>query len=283
MSYLLKNIIISPIKDKNELKISSKFGNRTFYNKVTKKNVTSFHKGLDIISGSTVVAVESGKVTEARNTIKGYTEANASGNYVTIDHGNNILTQYCHMKYGSVKVKKGQVIKKGDILGTMGATGFATGTHLHFGVKEKNSWVNPEDYLLGKKTITTTDVTLEEKNQNSDEYIEYIIKKGDTLSEIAKKYNCTISTLTSLNNIKNPNLIYVGHKLKIPKISAINNGNNNSNKSSLIKYTVKKGDNLSTIAKKYNTTWKKIYNDNNKVIGSNPNLIKPGQILEIKK
>ena len=48
-----------------------------------------------------------------------------------------------------------------------------------------------------------------------------------------------------------------------------------------ITYTVKKGDNLTSIAKKYNTTWKKIYEDNKDVIGSDPNLIKPGQVLTI--
>ncbi len=49
-----------------------------------------------------------------------------------------------------------------------------------------------------------------------------------------------------------------------------------------IKYTVKKGDTLTSIAKKYNTTWQKIYNDNKSIIGSNPNLIKVGQVLIIK-
>ena len=49
-----------------------------------------------------------------------------------------------------------------------------------------------------------------------------------------------------------------------------------------ITYVVKKGDNLSKIAKKYKTTWQKIYNDNKKVIGKNPNLIKVGQKLVIK-
>ena len=47
-------------------------------------------------------------------------------------------------------------------------------------------------------------------------------------------------------------------------------------------YTVQSGDTLSGIASKYGTTWQKIYNDNKSVIGSNPNLIKPGQVLTIK-
>ena len=48
-----------------------------------------------------------------------------------------------------------------------------------------------------------------------------------------------------------------------------------------ITYTVQKGDNLTKIAKKYNTTWKKIYEDNKDVIGNDPNLIKAGQVLKI--
>lgn len=49
-----------------------------------------------------------------------------------------------------------------------------------------------------------------------------------------------------------------------------------------VTYTVKKGDNLSKIAQKYNTTWQKIYEDNKSVIGSNPHIIKEGQVLKIK-
>ena len=53
-------------------------------------------------------------------------------------------------------------------------------------------------------------------------------------------------------------------------------------KENVIKYTVKKGDNLSEIAEKYNTTWQKIYEDNKEVIGDNPNIIEPAQVLIIK-
>lgn len=55
-----------------------------------------------------------------------------------------------------------------------------------------------------------------------------------------------------------------------------------NSKNKEIKYIVKKGDNLDSIAKKYNTTWQKIYNDNKSIIGNNPNLIKVGQVLIIK-
>ena len=46
-------------------------------------------------------------------------------------------------------------------------------------------------------------------------------------------------------------------------------------------YIVKSGDTLSGIANKYGTTWQNIYNNNRDIIGSNPNLIKPGQVLKI--
>ena len=101
----------------------------------------------------------------------------------------------------------------------------------------------------------------------NDNYLIYVVKKGDTLSEIAQKYHVKVKTLVQLNNIKNPNLIYVGEEIKIPK-------------SSIIKYTIKKGDTLYSIAKKYNTTWQNIYNKNKSII-KNPNKIYPGQVIVI--
>lgn len=56
--------------------------------------------------------------------------------------------------------------------------------------------------------------------------------------------------------------------------------NNSSNE--IKYYTVKKGDTLTSVAKKYNTNWKKIYKKNKLIIGNNPNLIKVGQTLEIE-
>lgn len=107
----------------------------------------------------------------------------------------------------------------------------------------------------------------------------YVVKAGDTLSGIASKYGTTYQTLAAYNNISNPNLIYVGQQIKIPGngTTTTNTTTNNSKT-----YTVKSGDTLSGIASKYGTTWQKIYNDNKSVIGSNPNLIKPGQVLTIK-
>ena len=103
----------------------------------------------------------------------------------------------------------------------------------------------------------------------------YIVVKGDTLSGIAKRYGTTYQKLAEYNGIKNPNIIHVGQKIIIP-------GSNGKPATNEIAYIVKAGDNLSKIAKAYNTTWQKIYNDNKNVIGGNPNRIYPGQRLIIK-
>lgn len=98
----------------------------------------------------------------------------------------------------------------------------------------------------------------------------YTVKAGDNLSTIAVRYHTTVNELVRLNNIKNPNLIYPGQVLKLPSSSV-----------EPTIYVVQAGDNLSKIAKKFNTNWKTIYNKNKNVIGSNPNRIYPGQKLVI--
>lgn len=98
----------------------------------------------------------------------------------------------------------------------------------------------------------------------------YIVKAGDNLSKIAARYQTDVNTLVRLNNIQNPNLIYPGQVLKLPVGT-----------SEPTIYIVQSGDNLSKIAKQYNTTWRAIYERNRATIGSNPNLIYRGQRLII--
>jgi len=153
MGYTLKEIKKSPFKGLDYSYISSDFGKRKFWNNVTGKYVEDFHNGIDMTSGKEIVATAKGKVTACRNSVKGYTESQASGNYVTLYHGNNTYTTYCHLKYGSVKVKVGDIIEAGTTLGTKGTTGFSTGEHLHYGIKVNGSWVDPKPYLLGNKEL----------------------------------------------------------------------------------------------------------------------------------
>lgn len=208
MSYTLKNIINCPIKDKNTVKVTSDFGKRKFYNKITKQYESNFHNGIDITGGNEIVSFLSGIVTSTKNNVEGYSEKYKTGNYVTINHGNNLYSSYYHLKKDSVCVKKGDYIEKGTKIGLMGSTGHATGKHLHFGIKKDSKWVDPKDFLLNEVNIS--------KNINTE--IIYIVKKGDNLTKIAKKYNTTWKDIYNKNKEligNNPNLIKVGWHLKI--------------------------------------------------------------------
>ena len=106
---------------------------------------------------------------------------------------------------------------------------------------------------------------------NNNSGITYTVKAGDTLSFIAKKYGTTYQKLAEYNNIANPNIINVGQVIKIP--------NNSSQVSNKEYYTVKNGDNLSNIAKKYGTSVNQLVSWNNI---ANANLIYVGQNLRVK-
>ena len=93
----------------------------------------------------------------------------------------------------------------------------------------------------------------EDYNDSISNYKTYIVKKGDSLYSIANKYGTSVSNIIKLNNLTNNNLS-IGQVLKIPS-SNVNNTNNT--------YTVKKGDNLYSIARNFNTTVNEIKRKNN--------------------
>lgn len=128
-----------------------------------------------------------------------------------------------------------------------------------------------------------------------------VIRRGDTLSQLAITYNTTVATLVSLNGIANPNLIYAGDTLLVPVNgtgggnnsgggSGNNNGSGNNGGSisdgtlesngTMQTYTVQRGDTLSQIALRFNTTVSAIAVQNNI---RNVNLIYPGQKLVIRE
>ncbi|MEH7155500.1 peptidoglycan DD-metalloendopeptidase family protein [Neobacillus drentensis] len=98
------------------------------------------HKGIDIArpSNRTIKAADNGVVVSA-----GW--GGGYGNKIVIDHQNGYRTLYGHMS--SLKVRVGQTVSKGTAIGVMGATGDATGVHLHFEVYKNGSLVNPLSYL----------------------------------------------------------------------------------------------------------------------------------------
>lgn len=99
-----------------------------------------FHAGIDIAakSGNPIYSAFDGKIVEAK-----YDQWN--GNYIKIQHDNDITTVYCHCE--KVNVKKGQKIRAGEVIGTVGSTGSSTGPHLHFELRIHNISYNPQKAL----------------------------------------------------------------------------------------------------------------------------------------
>ena len=116
----------------------------------------SVHQGIDIwsegIRGHNIIAADSGTVILVSNTCPHDYGKNGScgcgggyGNYCIIDHGDGWWTLYGHSE--GITVTEGQWVNKGDVLGTVGSTGYSTGPHLHFEVRINNVPQDPEDYV----------------------------------------------------------------------------------------------------------------------------------------
>ena len=115
--------------------VTSAFGVRKSDNSI----VTPYHSGIDVAAnkGTNIYAAIGGEVIKA-------TTENAYGKYIMIQT-DNIITVYAHCS--EIKVKQGQKVKQGDLIGKVGSTGWATGPHLHFEIRIDDRLVNPADVL----------------------------------------------------------------------------------------------------------------------------------------
>lgn len=117
-------------------RISDDYGNRMH----PILGVTQFHNGVDMAApgGSPILSAYNGTVVAAAY-------SSSMGNYIMIDHGDNLYTIYMHAS--ALYVSKGVEVVKGQKIAAVGTTGRSTGNHLHFSVRLNGSYVNPWGYL----------------------------------------------------------------------------------------------------------------------------------------
>lgn len=174
-------------------------------NEVITNNYDANHKAIDIVandrSESNIIALESGTVETVVNNVKGPNHKSKGlatyGNFVKIKQNNGKTALYAHMKYGSVRVKKGEYIEKGTVIGTIGETGNAYGKHLHLEIQNENN-------VKENPTITLNEpveIPQEPVNVQKNETEENITTSNNSVK--GESINHTNSTTTNNQSISN--------------------------------------------------------------------------------
>jgi murein DD-endopeptidase MepM/ murein hydrolase activator NlpD len=164
LNFLMGIPSITPVVLNDQSKLASGFGVRI--NPFHKGNYD--HPGADFAAerGSPVMATAGGRVIR----VVGNSSLQAGyGNYIEVDHGNAIITRYAHLE--EVRVKPGQKITKGTVIGTVGMSGGTIAPHVHYEIIRKGDAVNPVPYMmegLSGKDYSELQKLGSKKNQSLD-------------------------------------------------------------------------------------------------------------------
>ena len=206
-------------------RVTSNYGYRAKFGRM--------HKGIDLAirSNDTIYAAFDGKVRLTAYEARGY------GNYVIVRHPNGLETVYGHLNKALVKPE--QVVRAGQPIALGGSTGRSTGPHLHFETRFMGYAINPsaifdfanqtthtDTYTFTKSTYTKPRNFAPSRNLASSESgnpykkgntskTTYTVKKGDTLSSIARSYGMSTTRLRRLNKLGSSDKIRSGQVLKL--------------------------------------------------------------------
>jgi len=171
------------------------------------------HKGIDIDlnKGDAVVAAFDGMVRIAQ--LKG-----AFGNVVIIRHYNGLETVYAHLS--KIKVKPGQIVVAGQLIGLGGSTGRSSGPHLHFEVRFKGQALNPSSIISFTDCKPFHDSIVVKRSKYGvlaypSNATLHTVERGDTWYEVAKRYGLSLKELCSLNHIEKRYYLKPGQKLRV--------------------------------------------------------------------
>lgn len=140
------------------------------------------------------------------------------GRVVIIRHYNGLETLYAHLH--RFKVKTGDIVEAGQIIGLGGSSGQSSGSHLHYEIRYKGKPLNPKHIISFKEnTLISDSLKLVKHQWNYSALplgIEYhTIKKGDFMYKIADRYGITVNDLCEINGIRRNKTLIVGRKLRI--------------------------------------------------------------------
>jgi murein DD-endopeptidase MepM/ murein hydrolase activator NlpD len=193
---------------------------RNFTMPTDSKQVTSvygqrwgrLHAGLDIkvYIGDTIRAAFDGKVRIVKYDARGY------GKFVVIRHPNGLETYYGHLS--KQLVKENQDVKSGEPIGLGGNTGRSTGSHLHFETRLCGISINPAEMFDFKNQDVTDDYYVFTKKTHPQKtttgmYV-HKVRKGESLSSIARKHGTTVAALCQLNHVSRNTRLVSGQILK---------------------------------------------------------------------
>ncbi len=176
------------------------------------------HNNGKVKTNATVISPADGVVLST-----GY--SSSAGYYIEIRHTKTIVSKFCHLKKGSIVVKKGQQIRKCDKLAIEDSSGNSSAPHLHYAILVNNKYVDPYDYLMGTKSYNDELPPTGDYKVISPRYVrtgagtEYRIKKVYELTQDGQR-NC-VNTKKSANAQYKQGTIFTAKRIVVAKNGSI--------------------------------------------------------------